>query len=326
MASPVEASRRPDLPDIVTVTANPAIDVYVRAEVLTPGALHRTDEQIMVPGGKGLNVSRALEAMGRPSLALGFAGGMRGRWLASALPEWAQWVPIEGETRLNLKILERDGRLTELNGPSPEIDEACWERLTDEIVRAVRPGTWVVIAGNLPAGCPEDGYRRWMEAATGRGAKVALDASGQALRLAVEARPALVKPNLAELAEWAGEPITCLEDVARHARRMAELASCVVVSLGPEGAIAATQAGMWRARVPRVKVVSPVGAGDSLVAAMVHALSSGIEMPDALAFACAAATYKVQLSPGEFPTQRQVEALQAQVHIEAWRDVLWPSS
>ncbi|WP_367305606.1 1-phosphofructokinase family hexose kinase [Alicyclobacillus acidocaldarius] len=314
------------LADIVTVTVNPAIDVYVRTEALQPGELHRVDEQILVPGGKGVNVSRALEAMGRESRSLGFAGGSRGRWLASSLPGWAQWIPIAGETRLNLKVMEGNGRLTELNGPSPHIDPESWELLSDRVLEVLRPGTWLVIAGNLPEGCPVDGYRAWTEAAVQKGARVVLDSSGDALRFALEARPHVVKPNRQELSEWARAPVLDTVDVVREAQRMAQYAACVVVSLGAEGAIAVTQEGVWRARVPSVKVVSPVGAGDSLVAGMVHALSSGLAVPDALAFASAAATCKVALPPGAFPSLAQIAAIERQIEIEAWRDVLWPSS
>ncbi|AEJ42853.1 1-phosphofructokinase [Alicyclobacillus acidocaldarius subsp. acidocaldarius Tc-4-1] len=312
--------------DIVTVTVNPAIDVYVRTESLQPGELHRVDEQILVPGGKGVNVSCALEAMGRKSRALGFAGGSRGRWLASSLPGWAQWIPIAGETRMNLKVMEDNGRLTELNGPSPHIDPESWALLSAQVLEVLRPGAWLVIAGNLPEGCPVEGYRAWTKAAVERGARVVLDSSGDALRLALEARPHVVKPNRQELAEWAKAPVLDAVDAVRQALRMARYAACVVVSLGADGAIAVTQEGVWRARVPSVKVVSPVGAGDSLVAGMVHALSSGRSVPEALAFASAAATCKVALPPGVFPSLAQIAAIEQQIEIEAWRDVFWPSS
>ncbi|MDI9258617.1 1-phosphofructokinase family hexose kinase [Alicyclobacillus sendaiensis] len=314
------------LPDIVTVTVNPAIDVYVRTDALQPGELHRVDEQVLVPGGKGVNVSRALEAMGRPSRSFGFAGGSRGRWLASSLPAWAEWVSIPGETRMNLKVMEDSGRLTEFNGPSPSIDLDSWMTLSDRVLGALRPGSWLVIAGNLPDGCPVDGYRTWTEAAVQKGARVVLDSSGDALRFALEARPHVVKPNRQELSEWAGCPLGDTVEVIGAARRMARYAACVVVSLGAEGAVAVTEEGVWRVRVPRVKVVSPVGAGDSLVAGMVHVLSSGGSVPDALAFASAAATCKVTLPPGAFPSLAQIGAMKSQIEMDTWRDVLWPSS
>lgn len=227
---------------------------------------------------------------------------------------------------MNLKVMEDNGRLTELNGPSPHIDAESWALMSAQVLEALRPGAWLVIAGNLPDGCPVDGYRAWTEAAAQKGARVVLDSSGDALRVALEARPHVVKPNRQELAEWAKAPVLDVADAVRQARRMAQYAACVVVSLGAEGAIAVTQEGVWRARVPSVKVVSPVGAGDSLVAGMVHALSSELPVPEALAFASATATCKVALPPGTFPSLGQIAAMERQIEIETWRDVLWPSS
>ncbi|WP_236011536.1 1-phosphofructokinase family hexose kinase [Alicyclobacillus fructus] len=309
--------QRDDHPDIVTVTVNPSVDLYMRVQALIPGELHRADEQVMVPGGKGLNVSRALARLGQPSVALGFAGGQRGRWLAAQQEGFrAEWIPIPGETRVNVKLLEPAGRLTELNGSAPDIGEEMWRVLTDRLSHALTSGAWLIVGGQLPAGCPADGYRQWIRLAAERGARVALDSSGEAFHVALQARPWFVKPNLRELAEWAGEPISSVREALACARRMADWASLVVVSLGSDGALAVTGEKAWRIRVPNVDAVCPVGAGDSMVAGLVYALTRGMSLEDGLVFAAAMSARKVCMAPGEFPTLEQVLSFVAQVQIE----------
>ncbi len=195
---------------IITVTMNPAIDKTIETDRLCPGALHRIRNMAWDAGGKGINVSKTIRELGEKSIATGFLGGNAGKAIADSLSERGiehDFIWLEGETRTNTKVLEADGRVTELNEPGPEVRGEQMEQLLEKLAGYAGyagKGTLFVLSGSLPSGADKQVYARIIRMAHEKGAEVLLDADGEAFRNALKAGPDIIKPNRAELRECAG--------------------------------------------------------------------------------------------------------------------------
>ena len=189
---------------IVTVTMNPAIDKTALVEHFVLRGLNRLQSVKSDAGGKGINVSKTIHALGGTSLATGFLGGQSGRIIAEALNELGieMIVYIEGETRTNLKVTEPDGSLTELNEIGPQPGSEAIEALMEKLEKQATPGVTFVLGGSIPRGVPTDIYRRIIEAVQPKGAKVFLDADGPLFAEALQANPDYIKPNRFELEQY----------------------------------------------------------------------------------------------------------------------------
>lgn len=259
---------------IVTVTLNPALDCYLVPKTWVPGGENRYEELRLLPGGKGINVSLLLAGLGTPSLAMGIAAGFTGRELCAMLDRAGcphDFLLLDqGLTRLNLKLLPNGQPETAFNGAGPAISPETLARL-EEKLRALEAGDALVLSGSLPGGLPEDTYARLAKAAP-PGVDVALDASGKALELGVQAGVFLVKPNLGELEEWRGRPLKSEEEILACAREVQAMgARNVLVSMGAQGALLLTEEGQTlRRKALPGREVSAVGAGDSMVAGFLH--------------------------------------------------------
>lgn len=306
---------------ILTLTVNPSIDVTYEVAELLPGEVLRAAASHRDPAGKGINVARALSANEAVTLALFPADAEEGGWLSAALDGLGIPVAtthVRGPIRQNVTIVEADGRTTKLNEPGPRLDAREIAALMAELERRVREFSprWVVAAGSLPEGAPEDLYLEVAEIAHRHGARFALDTSGDALARSVAARVAdLVKPNRDELADLVGRPLASVGDVEAAARSILGPAGAVVlVSLGEDGALAVTADRAVRAQHPAVTPVSTVGAGDCALAGFLWADS---EIPDAdladrVRHAVAWGTAAVQLPATGVPTP-------ADIHLDAVR-------
>lgn len=270
----------PTSPSIVTVTFNPAIDHTVFVERLTPGTVHRATRSHRQAGGKGVNVATMLALGGTKVAVAGFLGEentgiFEKHFRAHGLRD--DFVRVAGETRTGIKIVDAlADETTDLNLPGAEPTAAQCERLTATLLKHARSGVWFVLAGSLPAGVSTDYVTSLIRALRQTGAKVAVDSSGPALAAAVEAGIDLAKPNVHELAELLGRPLPDFQtalDAARELRR--DKIPNLVVSLGDEGALFLTPESELMAGAPPVKVVSTVGAGDSLLAGFLNGLTTG---------------------------------------------------
>ena len=243
---------------IVTVTANPALDVTYRVGALEPGAVIRPAEVRKRAGGKGVNVARVLHALGHPVLALGPVGGtdaelIREDLAAAGIPH--RLTAIAGVTRRTTALVA-PGEVTLVNEPGPRLSEVEWNGLAEEVARQLDHASALVCSGSLPPGVPADGYARLIGLARKAGVPVVLDTSGDALREGLKAGPDVVKPNADELRELADDP--------RELR--ARGAGAVLVSQGAEGMLAVTERGTWLARPSRALDGNTTGAGDAAVA------------------------------------------------------------
>jgi 1-phosphofructokinase len=273
---------------IVTLTANPSVDRTIEVDALVRGAVLRARASRVDPGGKGVNVSRALAANGRKTCAVLPAGGWEGDQLAALLaPEDVPvaLVPVGGSIRANVSVVEPDGTVTKLNEPGPTLSEAELEAVSAVTVATAAGAGWVAASGSLPPGASVDFYARLTARLGAASVRVAVDTSGPPLAAALPARPDLVKPNREELAEATGLPVTTLGEAAAAADQLRRRgARTVLASLGADGALLVDDAGAVHgaAAVPRPR--SAVGAGDAMLAGFLAGGGSG---PDALAEALA---------------------------------------
>ncbi|MEW2164001.1 1-phosphofructokinase [Streptomyces sp. NPDC007084] len=289
---------------ILTVTPNPSLDRTYEVPALDRGEVIRATGERMDPGGKGVNVSRAVAAAGRHTVAVLPLGGAPGALVAELLAaqgiEVAP-VPIAGATRSNISVAEPDGTLTKINAPGPELSAAEAELLLETVRRAYRPGDsgWITCCGSLPRGLAPAWYAELVARAHAAGARIALDTSGPALLAALRERPDVVKPNAEELAGAVGRPLATVGDAVKAAGELREMgARAVLASLGADGQVLVDDAGTWFAGARVDTVRSNVGAGDSSLAGFLIAGGGG---PDALASAVAHGAAAVQLPGSVMP-------------------------
>jgi 1-phosphofructokinase len=232
---------RGSAPAVITVTLNPSLDRTIEVDALVPGAVHRAGQVRVDAGGKGVNIARALGANGHPALAVLPCGGSDGDELAlllsrAGVPHAA--VPIGGEVRTNVSIVEPSGTVTKINTPGPTLTAGELDAVLVATLAAAREGTWVALGGSLPPGVADDVYARLTAALHERGSRVAVDSTGAALLAALPLHPDVIKPNHEELAEAAGVPVRTLGEAAAAARVLREQgARAVLVSLGADGVL-----------------------------------------------------------------------------------------
>ena len=287
---------------ILTVTLNTALDLTYHVPALRPHASHRVSDVRERPGGKGLNVARVLAALGHEVTATGFTGGATGRRVRELLGGTAgvtdALVPVAGATRRTIAVVDSGaGDTTQLNEPGPVIAPAEWTAFQDAYGHLLADADAVALCGSLPPGVPVGAYALLIRRARAAGVPVLLDTSGEPLRRGVAARPDIIKPNAEELAELTGshEPSRATRDARRRG------AHAVVASLGPQGLLALTPDGEWRAAPVAPVHGNPTGAGDSAVAGLLSGLVEHLPWPSRLARAIALSTATVRApAAGEF--------------------------
>ncbi|MER7171535.1 1-phosphofructokinase [Streptomyces mesophilus] len=288
---------------ILTVTPNPSLDRTYEVPALERGEVNRADGDRMDPGGKGVNVSRAVAAAGQRTVAVLPLGGAPGALVAQLLGEQGievAPVEVEGATRSNISIAEPDGTLTKINAAGPELTSAEAESLLATVRSASLGASWIACCGSLPRGLEPSWYADLVARAHAAGARIALDTSGPALTAALRERPDVVKPNAEELAEAVGRPLHTVGDAVKAAEELRTLgARAVLASLGADGQLLVDDSGAYFASAPVETVRSNVGAGDASLAGFLIAGGSG---PEALASAVAHGAAAVQLPGSVMPT------------------------
>lgn len=302
---------------IYTVTFNPSLDYIVSVDDFKLGLTNRTSSELMLPGGKGINVSTVLGNLGIENTALGFTAGFTGKEIVRRVEEMgvkSDFISIEnGVSRINLKLKSIDG--TEINGSGPRISQEAAEELMKKL-DVLGEGDVLILAGSIPGSMPDDTYRRIMERLDKKGVMFVVDATKDLLINVLEYHPFLVKPNNHELGEIFHVELKDRKSVIPYAKKMQEMgARNVLVSMAGEGAVlAAADGSVYEAPAPKGKLVNGVGAGDSMVAGFVagwmerkdyrHAFYMGISAGSASAFS-------------EFlATREEIEAVYRQVKGE----------
>ncbi len=277
-------------PSIVTVTLNPAIDHTVFVDSLVPGSVHRATGSHRQAGGKGVNVGTMLALGGADVAVAGFLGEANPSIFEKHFREHGlhdAFIRVPGETRTGIKIVDAAANeTTDLNLPGPAPTSAQCERLIAKLLKLAQPGIWFVIAGSLPVGVEPAFLVELIHRLRDADAKIAVDSSGPALAAAVEAGVDLAKPNVHELAELLGTELNDFQTTLNAARAICrERVPNLIVSLGDEGALFLADQAELMASAPPVKVISTVGAGDSLLAGYLQGLLRGETPPDCARFA-----------------------------------------
>ncbi|MEW2704786.1 1-phosphofructokinase [Streptomyces koyangensis] len=288
---------------IVTLTPNPSLDRTYELPSLDRGAVLRASRDRVDPGGKGVNVSRAVAAAGHRTVAVVPLGGPEGALLARLLGEHgieAAGVLVAGSTRVNITLVEPDSTLTKVNAAGPELSGAEAEALLEAVRSRAAGADWIACCGSLPRGLGPEWYAQLVARAHRAGLRVALDTSGGALGATLAEEPDVVKPNAEELAEAVGRPLATVGEAVKAAGELRERgARAVLASLGADGQLLVDATGTWFGRAEPVSVRSNVGAGDASLAGFLAAGGSG---PAALAAAVAHGTAAVQLPGSVMPT------------------------
>jgi 1-phosphofructokinase len=308
---------------IVTVTPNPSIDRTVTlATPLTRGAVHRVSSVTTEPGGKGVNVARALTLAGLDAVAVLPAPSTDP--LVDALQASAvafRCVPTTEAVRTNLAITEHDGTTTKLNEPGAALDIAALEALTQSVIASAESASWVVLSGSLPPGVPDSWYADVVAQLAPYPCQVAIDTSEGPLAALVDsfdrAAPDLIKPNAEELAGVLGFSPQALEaavaqgdpePVVTAARQLVDRGvRAVLATLGAAGAVLVDETGNWMATPPPIVPRSTVGAGDASLAGYVRADVGGAVPPERLRMAVAYGSGAAALPGSALPTPAQID-------------------
>lgn len=263
---------------ILTLTLNPALDLTVELSRLDAGQVNRSDEMHTHAAGKGVNVAQVLADLGHQVTVSGFLGEDNLQAFETLFAKRGfvdAFIRVPGETRSNIKVAEQDGRITDINGPGPVVDADAQQALLDRLLQIAPEHDAVVVAGSLPRGVTAQWLRELIDKLNALGLKVALDSSGEALRAALQASPWLIKPNTEELAHALGcEVVSPIAEAQAAARLHAQGIEHVVISHGADGVNWFSVGSALHASPPKVSVASTVGAGDSLLAGMLHGLLS----------------------------------------------------
>ncbi|MBO0492013.1 1-phosphofructokinase [Pseudomonas sp. Marseille-Q1929] len=257
---------------ILTLTLNPALDLTIRLARLEAGEVNRSETMLTHAAGKGVNVAQVLADLGHQVTVGGFLGEDNPQAFDALIARRGfadAFIRVPGETRSNIKIAEQDGRVTDINAPGPQVSEQAQRALLEKLVQMAPGFDAVVVAGSLPRGVSPQWFQHLLAQLKNLGLKVALDTSGEALRAGLQAGPWLVKPNTEELAEALGNAPDAISQLHRLG------VEHVVVSDGAAGVNWYRPGAALHATPPKVTVASTVGAGDSLLAGMLHGLLSG---------------------------------------------------
>jgi 1-phosphofructokinase len=308
---------------IVTVTPNPSIDRTVSlGATLTRGAVHRVTSATSEPGGKGVNVARALALAGLDTLAVlptsdddPMVAALRAAGVTF------RSVPVGGVVRTNLAITEADGTTTKLNEPGAPLDADALDALTRAVLAHAETASWIVLSGSLPPGVPDHWYADVVARLASAPCQVAVDTSERPLDALAAAfgtaAPDLIKPNAEELAGLVGASPEELERAAAQgdpapvihaANQLIERgAKTILVTLGAAGAVLVDPTGSWMAAPPPTTPRSTVGAGDSSLAGYVRAAVGGAEPPRRLQMAVAYGSAAAALPGSALPAPSQVD-------------------
>ncbi|MCD7905184.1 MAG: 1-phosphofructokinase [Clostridiales bacterium] len=305
---------------IVTVTLNPAIDKTAYVDELNVGKINRIFNIVHDAGGKGINVSKTILALGGNSIATGYIGGYFGMMAERSLVDdgvSVAFVHIDEETRTNTKIISLSGDETEFNEPGPSITEFEKNRLIEKLVGMADKDTIFVLSGSIPQGIEKTIYRDLTFALHEKGAKVFSDIDGEAFKYAMEAVPDLLKPNKHELLKYFDKTEATEAEIVEMGRYFIEKGvETVVISCGSDGAVFLQGDKAYKGPAVKVKAVSTVGAGDAMMAVFAYYSDRGYSFEEAAKMSMAVSAGSVTTEGTKPASMEVVNALLEQVTLE----------
>ncbi|OAA92401.1 1-phosphofructokinase [Clostridium ljungdahlii] len=306
---------------ITTVTLNPAVDKTIEVDNFDVGIVNRIGASRIDAGGKGINVSKVIKALGGRSKAVGILSGTNGNFIKKYLDEEDienDFVFVKGNTRTNIKVVDKVKHTnTDINENGPKVCKKDVDDVCLKFCKEINHDSIIVFSGSVPNGADMDVYKSYIEIASEKGARTIFDADGQLLKLGLDSGPFLVKPNIYELESIFGQKIENKEQAVKLSRKLFDYGvKNVVVSLGGEGALFIKKNVVVFAHGIKVNVGSTVGAGDSMVAALALAIDKNYDFEKAIRLAVACGTASVTMSGTQTASIDVISGFEKQVNIE----------
>jgi len=307
--------------NVVTVTLNPALDLTGSLDLLHRGKVNVLDKGSLHPAGKGINVAKVLAELGAEVTVTGLLGADNQDsfvQLFDSLKITDKFIRVKGASRINVKIVERSGEVSDLNFPGATISADELAQFENTLFSLAKSHQIFVIAGSLPQGVSPEQLALWIETLQKAGKKVFFDSSNTALIAGVQAHPFLIKPNDEELSVLVGQKLHSAEEIKSAAQKLQQQ-GCenVVISLGEKGVLWLSPDGWTESTPPKMAIVSTVGAGDTLVAGLCWAELNQWNKAQSLRFATALAALAVSQIGVGVEDIKQVQAIQENVQIRS---------
>lgn len=309
---------------VLTVTLNPSVDRAVFVQQLKVGDTNRVVRSETDAGGKGVNLSRVLRELGGETVATGFLGGGPGAYICKVLEDQDVphcFVQVHGDTRTNFSVEDADQNPpTTFNEKGPEVLAADIDHLFARVKEYLPKLTWLAMGGSLPPGAPTDVFRRLTELAHEAGVKALVDADGEAMKLAMSARPDFIKPNEKEASRLLGRELSGRNDALEAAMELYQHLGggdkIAIISRGAGGAVMACEDGEFDGITPSVEMRSTIGCGDSMLGGMLWAMQSGKGLEESFCWGLASGAATASTDGTEIARRAVVENLLPSARIE----------
>lgn len=304
---------------VATITLNPAYDLVGLSDTIELGEVNRVKTAGFHAAGKGINVAKVLKSLGVDVTVGGFLGkenqdGFQKEFSDSGIANRFQMV--EGRTRINVKLTEPNGKVTDFNFSGFDITQQDWTRFVNDSLSWAGQFDMICVSGSVPPSVDLNDFTAWMTRLRSECMCIIFDSSRDAFVAGLKASPWLVKPNHHELEIWAGKPLPELSDVVQAAQALRQQGIAhVVISLGEQGAMWVNASGAWMAKPPKCQVVSTVGAGDSMVGGLIYGLMMRQTSEHTLRLATAVSALAVSQTNVGITDREQLARMMAEVEL-----------
>ncbi|PAR27206.1 1-phosphofructokinase [Vibrio metoecus] len=306
---------------VVTITLNPALDLTGSMNQLNVGSVSLVEHSSLHAAGKGVNVAKVLSELGADVTVTGFLGRDNQELFCQLFNQLGvrdEFIRIDGATRINVKLVEHNGAVSDINFPGITVTQADIDAFEATLLRLAQDHDYFVLAGSLPKGISPQRCAGWISQLRSMNKKVLFDSSREALMVGLEARPWLIKPNDEELSQWCGKELSTLKECQQAASQLAQKEiENIVISMGANGVMWLNENEWLHAKPPKMQVVSTVGAGDTLVAGLCWGHMQHMEKDDLLRFATALSALAVTQVGVGISDKEQLNTLQQQIQVSA---------
>ena len=308
---------------IITISFNPAIDKTLDVSEYNYAGVNRILHSEIDAGGKGINVAKDLKELGENPMVLGFIAGESGIQFKRMVDKdniRNDFIPIYGKTRINMKIIESDGKITEFNESGPEVFKDQINELMFKIEGYATENTVFVMSGNVPNGINKDIYKRITEIAHRRGAKVVVGAQGELLSNVIQSKPEMIKIKIKDIEErYDKGEINYLDD-EKIVHILSEIMSMgikyIILSFGEKGAVFASEDKILKCNSLKVKRHSTIGAGDALIAGMLYGIENKMSFEESVKYSMAVSTGSVMTIGTKAPSRKVVKSLIEKIEVK----------
>ncbi|WMN90157.1 1-phosphofructokinase [Vibrio parahaemolyticus] len=304
---------------VVSITLNPALDLTGSVEALKVGSVSLVKQSNLHAAGKGVNVAKVLSDLGAEVTVTGFLGKDNPELFHQLFAEIGvkdEFIEVEGSTRINVKLVESNGEVSDINFPGVQVSSQDISRFEETLFRLADTHDYFVLAGSLPGGVTPELCAAWIEKLHQLGKKVLFDSSKAALTAGIDAHPWLIKPNDEELSDFVGAHLETPEQCQEAAQTLSDKGiENIVVSMGADGVMWLNQSEWLRAQPPRMNVVSTVGAGDTLVAGLCWGHMQVMPKNELLRFATALSALAVSQVGVGLTSQEELENIKLQTQV-----------